>query len=279
MGRPVILTILLLAPFSALPPPAAAFHAEPDGANDYVQPTRSVWPVTAIDVFLMPPVAGQILNYNGILNGMDSRELSPCESSYTHAMQDALGDWKRAIQAFAPDWFRNGFELNVVTVGCDPPAVPDATYLRGRILITHGAILPGALGWTSGWYGPPCVVNLQKIFGVSTISGRVAPYSLGYEDFHHVTSHEVGHCLGLWHNNEYDSEGLHQPGLEHDVMDASGYSVHHASGDAPNHKHCLSNLNIAGTVAAFKEAFGIDDPWNYEYHPWVPKAEYEILDC
>jgi hypothetical protein len=73
--------------------------------------------------------------------------------------------------------------------------------------------------------------------------------SFTYEDMYNVSAHEFGHCLGLDHTDGSPADQV----ILHDVI----YAVYQdPPGAAGNHKHCMSNLNVAGLERVFGALFG-----------------------
>jgi hypothetical protein len=198
----------------------------------YELPRWFEWDRAALDVLIVPPEHGQLVNGNGFLGGSgDPNELDPFKNSYMRAIEDSIAAWKNGVAQFGPDWLAGGVTFNVYVVGRDP--IPQSALEQPEIVLltdqTKGPILGFALSTD------PCIVNNSKFFVTS----------MTYEDMYNINGQEFGHCLGLLHT----SDG--RP--DHDVMDGT---YDDTPGAAGTHLHCVSNLDILGLEQVFGALFG-----------------------
>lgn len=208
--------------------------ASADGGRVLYQPVWFHWDRASLDVLILPPGHGQLVNGEGILAGGDLRELTPHANSYVDAIERSVKDWSRGVQSFGPSWLRSGLQIQAYVVGRD--SIPSASLLNPEIVIvtdeTKGPLLGAAVATR------PCVVDNSKMYLTS--------YT--YADMYSVNAHEVGHCLGLSHVGGADGFRI-----RHDTMHATYV---HEPGAAGTHRHCVSNLNVAGLERVFGPLFG-----------------------
>ncbi len=210
--------------------PASASHD--DGSYDI--PVWFEWGESTLDVLIVPPAHGQIVNGNGALNGGDPSEATPF-NSYLAAIEDSIAEWDKAVDMFGPGWLQSGLVTNVYVIGRDQ--VPDSALRDPEIVVisdeTKGPILGVAFSTR------PCIVDNSKFFVTS----------FTYEDMYNVSAHEYGHCLGLDH--VVDAHPAH------DVMAGTYADPVGAKG---THLHCVSNLDVKGLEAAFGKLFSQPAP-------------------
>ena len=211
--------------------------AWPAGAaeGDYEQPVLFEWDKSVLDVIIVPPNHGQLLNDNGLLGGMGLGELT-LSNSYVAAIEQSVAGFDKAVDEFGPDWLKR-LTTNVYVLGRDD--IPVEALLEPEVLIvtdeTKLAILGVAI--TSG---QPCIVDNSKLFITS----------LTFEDMYNINGQEFGHCLGL----EHVAGG--PPGdkvIAHDTLNGSYADTPGAAG---THRHCVSNLNVKGLELVFARTLG-----------------------
>jgi hypothetical protein len=217
----------------------------------YELPRWFEWDRAALDVLIVPPEHGQLVNGNGFLGGSgDPNELDPFKNSYTRAIEDSIAAWTNGIAQFGASWLVEGVSFDVYVVGRDQ--IPQEALEQPEIVImtdqTKGPILGFALS------SDPCLVNNSKFFVTS----------MTYEDMYNINGQEFGHCLGLLHT----SDG--RP--DHDVMDGT---YDDSPGAAGTHLHCVSNLDVLGLEQVFGALFG--QPTE-EVVSVVPR-EYTTIPC
>lgn len=226
--RPALAAILLsLLTAAAGAPSGLASHA--DGAFD--QNVAFRWGAERqFDVVIVPPLHGQLLNGNGLLNGGSSAETNPFSNSYTSAILQAIEGWKRAMDIFgSPNVTGVEFTPHVLTTGLPVEALIDPE------IIVVPVETSGSIGGTGGLRvtDSTCFVTVSESFVLS--------YT--FEDMYNVFSHVFGRCLGL------GSVGNDHPA--HDVMDST---YEHPIGTPGTHSHCVSNLNVKGLEVVFDPA-------------------------
>ena len=204
-------------------------------AAEYHQPVWFTWEKSVLDVLIIPPNHGQIVNGRGVLGGLDPRELSPYENSYLRATEKSAADWDRAIDAYGATWLKAGLVTNIYVVGRD--TIPNAALVNPEIVITTDEGKGPVLGIT--FSSRPCLISNSKFFVTS----------FSYEDMYNVSAHEYGHCLGLDHAYGSPADGV----ISHDVIHAT---YEDAVGSVGTHLHCMSNLNIKGVERVFGALFG-----------------------
>jgi hypothetical protein len=197
----------------------------------YELPRWFEWDRATLDVLIVPPEHGQLVNGNGFLGGTDPNELDPFKNSYMRAIEDSIAAWENGIAEFGPRWLVEGVSFNVYVIGRDE--IPQEALEQPEIVLmtdqTKGPILGFAVSTD------PCIVNNSKFFVTS----------MTYEDMYNINGQEFGHCLGLLHT----SDG--RP--DHDVMDGT---YDDTPGAAGTHLHCVSNLDVLGLEQVFGGLFG-----------------------
>lgn len=232
LKRTMIATLALAALMTAAP--ASANHA----SGFYEQPVWFQWGQADLDVLIIPPNHGQLRNGNGALNGGDPNELNPLANSYLRAIEDSIADWDRGIAEYGSATLTAGLTTNVYVVGRD--TIPQDALENPEIVVftdeTKGSVLGVAVSTR------PCLVDNSKLF----------TSSFTYEDMFNINSQEYGHCMGLSHVNG-DARGTKAKGYtdgdEHDPMNGL---YPETPGTAGTHRHCVSNLNIAGVEEVFR---------------------------
>ncbi|MCI0415275.1 hypothetical protein L0222_21085 [bacterium] len=197
----------------------------------YELPRWFEWNRVPLDVLIIPPNHGQIVNDDGVLSGGDPNELDPLTNSYLRAMEDSINAWKNGILAYGSSWLAMGLQINVYVVGRDN--IPQQVLAEPEIVITTDETKGPILGFA--FSSDPCWVNNSKLFVTS----------MTYADMYNINGQEVGHCFGLLHTSD------HRP--DHDVMDGTYDDTPGASG---THLHCVSNLDVFGLEQVFGALFG-----------------------
>jgi hypothetical protein len=237
---------LLILVISAVPGIAGASHED----GNYRVPAR-VMTKAVLDVLIIPPTHGQLLNDRGALNGGNPNEATPF-NSYLKAIEEAIADWDRAIVEFGSERLKQGVVTNVYVVGRD--SVPTDALTNPEIVITAAeeasfylGVAVGSGGVSSGGTSvrSPCVISLTKTF----------IFSFSYADMYNVGAQEYGHCLGLGHVGNQGgvdpTADVQHP--EHDTM--NGFYTH-AIGQSGTHLHCISNLDVKGLELSFGGLLG-----------------------
>ncbi|HEX2240518.1 MAG TPA: hypothetical protein VHJ82_05190 [Actinomycetota bacterium] len=249
MRRQLILVTTLVLLGTSLSAPAVAQDAS------YEQPNWFEWAETALDVIIVPPSHGQLLNGNGLLGGSEggASEVTPF-NSYLKAMEKAIADWDRAVATFGSPTLKERFATNVFVAGRD--SIPTNVLLDPEIVVLWDEEKAFVLGIS--FSSRPCISDMSKSF----IS------SFTYADMYNVGGHEFGHCLGLDHTLGPAGD----PRIEHDIMFATYVD---SPGAADNHRHCMSNLNVAGLEQSFGAALGRPGGESAS----VPASQYQTIGC
>lgn len=271
MKRFAVIAMLIGVVFLAAPPAMSAPKGEkpPRGGGgskgggpkdtNYKQPLFFEWEKGTLDVLIVPPEHGQLVNGNGALNGGDVGELDPCSNSYLTAIEGSINDWRRAANAFGSADLKSTLVTKDYVVGCEP--VPDEALREPEIVIvtdeSKAVVLGVAISFRAGEpriEDAPCLVDNSKLFVTSFTQ----------EDMYNVNGQEYGHCLGLDHT-EGGPKG--DKTLEDDIMFAT---YEQEPGAAGNHRQCMSNLNVKGLELVFGEGS--------ETATMAP-AEYQRINC
>jgi hypothetical protein len=212
-------------PFPWVPADAATVSAT------YSQPVNFEWDRKTLDVLIVPPLHGQLVNGRRgtrLLNGGDLAELNPIANSYIAALTHAITDWRRAIKSFGSRSLRQ-LKLNVYVVGRD--VVPPAALQQPEIIFTwdetKGPILGSASQFYVGESSSPCIIQ-NSMIGLDVADSFSTP------DMYNIAGHEFGHCLGVDHT-------FGAKGVQRDLMYAN-YGADIGLEDNP--LKCISNLNV-----------------------------------
>ena len=212
---------------------AIASH-ESDGTYD--ESIFRTWNRTILNVLIIPPEHGQIVNGNGVLAGFNANELNPYENSYLGAIEGSIDMWRQAIALYGSPQLKQ-VTINDYVVGRDN--IPTGVLLNPQIVIlsdeTKAIILGVAINLTDGL----CIVDNSKFF-VTSFSDV---------DMFNINGQEFGHCLGLDHVVDGHPE--------RDVMNGT---YPYNAGDAGNPLQCFSNLNVKTLELIFAEAFDQPPP-------------------
>lgn len=204
--------------------------------GDYVQPVWFSWSKTVLDVVIVPPEHGQVVNDSGLLGGNGADELNPYTSSYMQAIEKGVKDWDTAVEQFGSASLKSKLVTNIYVLGRDE--IPAQVLSDVEILITTDQTKTVVLGFalTGSFIAFDCLVDNSKFYLTS----------FSYADMYNVNGQEYGHCLGL---NHVGVENAPQDNtIKHDVMNGS-YAD--SVGAAGTHLHCMSNLNVKGLDAVF----------------------------
>jgi hypothetical protein len=205
-------------------------------ATEYRQPNWFTWETSVLDVLIVPPNHGQIVNGRGALNGLDPNELNPYANSYLAATEKSVADWDSAIATYGATWLKSGLVTNVYVVGRD--TIPNAALVDPEVVITTDEGKGPILGVT--FSSRPCLISNSKFFVTS----------FSYADMYNTSAHEFGHCLGLDHTVGFPTDdGV----ISHDVIYATNQD---SIGAVGTHLHCISNLNVKGVERTFGGLFG-----------------------
>lgn len=236
---------------------AALGYPAPAGADrPYTQAIFSTWEEKRLDVLILPPSHGQIVNENGVLGGEGTGELTPF-NSYLRAVEDSIRGWNRTVDRYGARWLRK-MDLKSYVIGRDE--VPEHALQDPEAVIMTNEHQGTSIGLTvSSSLQPECIITNAKFF----------VQSFTYEDMYSVNSHEVGHCLGLEH-----VEGPPQDPIP--SMDLMWPFYPHQPGTAGVDLQCISNLNLRGVELAFAPAFGrVTDKTEVQMGP----SQYRKYPC
>src|SRR5687768_7527467 len=170
----------------------ARAHHEVDGRYELAS-FGTAWDTASLDVLILPPPHGQLVNGAGVLGGEASgAELDPVANTYLKAIERSIQAWRDAVAAFGPAWLRSSLRISHYVVGRDE--VPQAALEDPEIVITTSAHQGEAIGITlQGRYG------LLPGIRCTISNARFFVLSFSYADMFNVNLHEMGHCLGLDH--------------------------------------------------------------------------------
>jgi hypothetical protein len=204
-------------------------------STDYEQPVIFENDTSVIDVLIVPPNHGQLVNDSGILAGLSPAELTPF-NTYVPAIEQSVHAFKAGVDQFGPEWLRRGLVLNVFVLGRD--TVPTDALNDPEVIILTDETKLDVLGIAVTALDP-CIVDNSKL----------GLLSLSFEDMYNINGQEFGHCLGLEHVAGPRGDQV----LKHDVLNGV-YS--HEPGLVGTHRHCVSNLNVLGLEQVFKRVLG-----------------------
>jgi hypothetical protein len=220
---------------------ALSLLAQPGHAakSRYRQPVNvNRWTTTKLDVIVVPPAHGPLVNEEGVLSGGDPNEATPF-NSYVEATEKSIGEYKKVVRRFGPRWLRKRFEVRTYVVGRD--TIPERARNDPEALITFAENQGVILGVTISIRNidPECLISNSMSFAAS----------FTYADMYNINLHEFGHCLGL----EHFIGPRKDPTYVHENM-APTYA--HNPGNEGTHRHCVSNFNLKGVALSFSRAAG-----------------------
>lgn len=202
----------------------------------YSQPLMGTWNTGVLDIFIVPPGHGPLVNEEGILGGgPDPMQATPL-NDYLAATEDSIAAWRDAVEEIGPKWLRRGLVFNVYVLGRDVP--PQTAAEDPEIVIVFDESKTLILGLAAWLEEGVCLVDNSMTF----------TQSFTYSDMYNVNAQEFGHCLALGHVLFPESGFPTDPVVGHDVMNglyADGV------GGAETHLHCVSNINMGGLEMVF----------------------------
>ena len=218
----------------------------------YEQPISFEWDRKDLDVLIVPPHHGQLLNGRSgtrLLGGRGAAELNPLANSYIAALTQAIADWQKAIRTFGSRSLRQ-LKLNVYVLGRDVP--PLSALQRPEILFTWDETKLTILGVSTRTGDTPCVVS----------NSMLALNSFSAPDMYNIAGHEFGHCLGIDH-------ATGSRGIQRDILFAT---YNQPIGHEGNELRCMSNLNVRTLELVYD---GRDSPASAS----IPASEYTKIRC
>jgi hypothetical protein len=205
----------------------------------YRQPVNvNRWKTTKLDVIVVPPSHGPLVNENGVLSGGNPDEATPF-NSYVDATKKSIAEYTKVVRRYGPRWLKKRLEIRTYVVGQDniPERVredPEAVIVFGE---NQGVILGVTI--TVADVDPECLISNSMSFTAS----------FTHTDMYNVNLHEFGHCLGLDHFAGPSKDQI----FRHENMTPNYF---HNPGTAGTHRHCVSNFNLRGVALAFSKAAG-----------------------
>jgi hypothetical protein len=223
--------------------PASGATKKKPPPDTYRQPLFFEWDHNDLDVLIVPPGHGQLVNgpsNDRLLNDGDPNEVNPLATSYLKATLKSITDWQRAIQAFGSASLKR-LKLNVYVLGRD---VPSSSALNDPDVLI---VFDETKGTTAGITYSPDAVTLdgQPVNSPCTIANSMwLVSSFSYSDMYNVAGHEFGHCLGVNHTTSSGSDTV----IKRDIM---FYKQAEPIGNPKTSLNCMSNLNVNGIGLAF----------------------------
>lgn len=222
--------IALLVALCCAPFPAAG---EP---GPYRQRVYHFWSNAKLDVIVVPPAHGPLVNWGGPLGGGGPEEIG-LTNSYIAATEDSIAEYQRVIRKHGPRWLAKRFVVKTYVAGRDQ--IPERVREDPEAVIVFNEHQGFILGVTVTGLPPDCFISNSMAW--------TASYS--YSDMYNVNLHEFGHCLGLDHfvGPAEDPVYVHEnmtPAYQHNV------------GEPGTHRHCVSNFNLKAITYAFDPVRG-----------------------
>jgi hypothetical protein len=226
-------SLILILALSLLAPAGQAAKSR------YRQPVDvNRWTTTKLDVIVVPPPHGPLVNEEGVLSGGDPDEATPF-NSYVEATEKSIAEYKKVVREYGPRWLKKKLEVRTYVVGQDN--IPERARNDPEAVIAfqenQGVILGVTIGIRN--VDPECLISNSMSFAAS----------FTFVDMYNINLHEFGHCLGLDHFIGPRKD----PTYVHENM-APTYA--HNPGNAGTHRHCVSNFNLRGVALAFARAAG-----------------------
>lgn len=229
----------------------------------YGQPIFGAMETGELDIVIIPPVHGPLVNEEVISGGPDPMSATPF-NAYLDATEDSIYAWRDAVRRWGPRWLKKGLKFNIYVIGRD---VPDLDVVEDpEVVIVFDESKATALGLAT-WTQSFCLVN-NSMWWI---------YSFTYADMYNVNAQEFGHCLGLGHVTFPPLSGSYEPDrvVGHDVMNGTYADP---VGGASSHLHCVSNINIGGLEWTFADALA--NPGSKNKNPTsVTADEYAVVNC
>jgi hypothetical protein len=228
------ISLLLVISISILAAPSLAAKAR------YRQPVDvNRWRTTKLDVIVVPPAHGPLVNGEGALSGGDPNEATPF-NSYVDAAKKSIAEYTKVVQRYGPRWLKKRLRIRTYVLGAD--TIPDRARDDPEAVIVFGENQGFILGVTIGISNvePECFISNSMSFTGGSFT---------YTDMYNVNLHEFGHCLGLDHFVGPDKD----PVYRHENMTPV---YMHSPGASGTHRHCVSNFNLKGVTLSFAKAAG-----------------------
>lgn len=225
--------LVLMLSISLLAGPSAGAKAR------YRQPVIvNRWKTTKLDVIVVPPAHGPLVNGEGVLSGGDPNEATPF-NSYVEATEKSIAEYRKVVRRYGPRWLKKRLAIRTYVAGRD--TIPERAMENPEAVIVFGENQGVILGVTVTISGldPDCLIANSMSFTAS----------FTYVDMYNVNLHEFGHCLGLEHFKGPRRDLVYR----HENMTPTYV---HTPGNARTHRHCVSNFNLKGVELAFSRATG-----------------------
>ena len=220
---------------------ALACFAPPVAAEEprYRLPTNGSWADGEVDVIVVPPLHGPLVNGHGPLGGGGSEEIG-LSNSYVRATKKSIAQYTRVVRKFGPRWLAKELKITTYVVGRDE--IPERVRNDAEAIIVfneHQTFILGVTFSINFTGAPDCLISNSMAW--------TASYS--FTDMYNVNLHEFGHCLGLGHFEGPQKD----PIFLHENMTPT---YNHNVGVPGTHKHCISNFDVKVLSLSFAPAVG-----------------------